>query len=186
MGVGTGGALAEHLALCDLTDEHHVAAQVLFVYHLAGEHGVGVLGQVVKAVVAALDSREILKLVDFPASLHTEMLDGIKADILTEYADVEHTGFLDDFFGQVFRLAGDGEAGGIVRHLYGSVDDAAVVLVFLRGQHEEAVAQVPCGRGVNRRFFLLSESNAPADPSEPCHDGPHLTFVHTQVPSCKE
>jgi len=170
VGVGAGGGLAEHLALCDLTDEHHVAAQVLLIHYLAGEHGVTVLGQVVKTIVAALDRREILKLVDLSAGLHAEMLDGIEAYILTEYADVEHTGFLDDFLGQVFRLAGDGEAGGIVRHLYGGVDDAAVVLVFLRGQHEQSIRQVPCGRGVNRRFFLLSESNAPADPSVPCHD----------------
>jgi len=29
VGVGTGGISAEHLALCNLTDEHHVAAQRL-------------------------------------------------------------------------------------------------------------------------------------------------------------
>ncbi len=136
VGVGTGGGLAEHLALCDLANEHHMAAQILLVHYLAGEHGIHILGQVVETVVAALDCGEGFKLVDFPAGLHAEMLDGIEADIFTEYADIEHTGFLDDFLGQVFRLAGDGEAGGVVRHLYGSVDDAAVVLVFLRGQHE--------------------------------------------------
>jgi len=140
VGVGTGGISAEHLTLCDLTNEHHMAAQVLLIHYLAGNKSVGVLGQVIKAIVAALDSREILKLVDFPAGLHAEMLDGVKGHILTEYTDIEHTGFLDDFLGQVFRLAGDGEAGGIVRHLYGSVDDAAVVLIFLRGQHEQAIA----------------------------------------------
>ena len=72
MCVSAGGSLARNLALGDFTDEHHVAAQILLLHHLAGEHGIAVLGQVVKSVAAALCSGEILKLIDFPASLHTE------------------------------------------------------------------------------------------------------------------
>ena len=140
VGVGAGIAIAQHLAFGDFANEQHMAAQILLLQNFAGNKCVCVLRQVVKTVVAALDRREILKLVDFPAGLHAEMLDGIEADILRQYTDVELACALNHLFGQILALAGDGEAGGIVRHLYGSVDDAAVVLVFLCGQQEEAVA----------------------------------------------
>ena len=168
MCIGAGGGFTEHLALGDFTDEHHVAAQILLVHHLAGEHGVGVLGQVQQTVVAALCISPGIQLADFPASLHTEVADSFKRHILAQHADIEHTGALDHLFGQISALAGDGDAGGLIGHLNTGVDDAAVVLVFLCGQHEQSVGQIPCGRRVDRRFVLLSESNAPADPSEPC------------------
>ena len=54
MGIGTGSLASQHLAFRHLTDEHHMAAQVYFLQHLAAEHGVGVFRQVNKTVVAAL------------------------------------------------------------------------------------------------------------------------------------
>lgn len=136
VGVGAGGTLAQHLALGDFTDEQHVAAQVLLFLYFAGEHGVDILRQIEEAVVAALDGGEGIKLIDLSAGLHAEMLDGIEAYIIGQHADVELAGAFDDLPGQILALAGDGDAGGIICHLDGSVDDAAVVLVFLRGQHE--------------------------------------------------
>lgn len=140
VGVGAGCTLAQDLALGDFTDEQCMAAQILFLFYLAGEHSIGVLRQVIKAVVAALNSREGFKLVDLSAGLHTEVLDGIEGHILGQNTDVELAGLFDNLPGQIFTLAGDGDPCGRICHLHAGIDDAAVVLIFLCGQHEQAIA----------------------------------------------
>ena len=172
VGVGAGGTLTENLGLGDFTDEHHVGAQILLVLHLAGEHGVDVLRQVVKAVAAALHRRKVCELIHVPAGLHTKVANGLEGHILRQHADVELTGLLDDLPGEVPHLAGNHQPGGFASHLRAGVDDAAVVLIVLCRQHEQTIGQIPCGGRVNRRLCLLSESSAPAGPSVPCRDGP--------------
>ena len=172
MCVSAGGGGAQHLALCDFTHKHHMAAQILLLDDLAGEHCIGVLRQVEKTIVAPLCLCPGIQLVDLAAGLHTEVADGLEGNILRQHADIEYAGPLNHLFGQILALAGDGDAGGIIGNLNTGVDDAAVVFVILRGQNEQAVAEIAKGFGIMRRFILLSESSAPADPSEPCHDEP--------------
>lgn len=138
--VSAAGALAQHLALGNLADEHHVTAQVQFFLDFAAEHGVGIFDQVQQAVVAALDGGEALKLVHIPAGLHTEVADGLEGDGLGQHADIEFTGLFHDFTGQIFLLAGDRQPEGIGGHLNGGIDDTAVVFLVRSGQHEQAVA----------------------------------------------
>ena len=70
MCVSTGGALAQHLALCDFTHKHHVAAQILLLDNLAGEHSVAVLRQVEKTIMAALCFGPGIQLVHVPADFN--------------------------------------------------------------------------------------------------------------------
>ena len=138
--VGTGGTLTQNLGLGDLSDEHHVAAQIGFFPDFAGEHGIGMLRQVDKAVVASFETYEIGELVNFPAGLHAEVADGLEGHILGQHTDVELTGGLDDFLGQILLLAGDGQSQRIGCHLDAGVDDASVIFPVGSGQHEQAVA----------------------------------------------
>ena len=173
VGVGAGGSLSQNIALGDLADEEHVAAQVDLVPDLAGEHGVDVFRQVIQAIVAALHAGEIRELVHVPAGLHPEMPDGLEGHILCQHADIEFAGRLNDFPGQVAHLTGNRQPCGVRAHLNAGVHDAAVVFFrTLGGEHEQTVGQIPQRRGVFSRFLLLSESSAPAGPSEPCHAGP--------------
>ena len=140
VGIGAGGLVAQHLAFGDFCDEHHVAAQVLFIQDLAGEHGVGGPYDVVDAVGGPLAGSKISELVHVTGSLHTEMADRLKGNVLSEGTDVELPGFLDDLTGLVAHLDRDGEMGGIVCHLDAGVGDEAVVLVILCGDDKQTVA----------------------------------------------
>ena len=99
--VSAGGITAKHLALGNFTDEHGVAAQLYFFQHLAAKHCAGVLCNIVKAVVAALHSREGGKLVDFSAGLHAEMPNGLERHRFRQHTDIENAGFFDDLTGQI-------------------------------------------------------------------------------------
>ena len=170
MAVGAGRLVAQHLALGDFTDEHHMAAKILLLNDLAGEHGVAVLRQVEKAVVAALCFGPGIQLVDLAAGLETKMLDGLKGNILRQHADIEHAGAFDHFPGQIAHLHGDHQMVGAAGHLNTGIGDAAVVLIFPCGNYVHSVRQIAQCRRVDRRFSLLNESSAPASPEEPCHD----------------
>ena len=73
VGIGAGGFLAEHLAFCHLTDEHHMASQIQLFQNLAAEHCVGMLCQVDQVIVAAGEADEIGKFVHIPSGLHSKM-----------------------------------------------------------------------------------------------------------------
>ena len=184
VGISAGRLIIQHLALGDFTDEHHVAAQILLLDDLAGEHGVYMLRQVEKAIVAALCFRPGIQLVHFPAGLHAEVTDGLKGNILRQHADVEHAGTLDHFPGQIAHLHGDHQMVGAAGHLHTGVGDAAVIFLILRRQHEQAVAQIVQGLGILRRFILLSESSAPAGPSGGRRGEPHRCFRYSSFTSC--
>ena len=109
VGVSAGGGLAQNLALCDFADEHHVAAQILFLHHFAGEHGVAVLGQAVKIVAAALDSGEILELVDFPGVVDHLHGDHQMVGIAFAVSDAGHPGR---------RVAGHSQKNSAVSHCF--------------------------------------------------------------------
>ena len=99
--ISAGGIAAKHLALGDLADEHGVAAQLYFFQHLAAKHCAGVLCNIVKAVVAALHSREVLEFIHFIAGLHAEMPNGFERYRLGQNADIKDAGFFDDLTGQI-------------------------------------------------------------------------------------
>ena len=46
VGVGAGGAFSKDLALGDLADEQHMAAQIDLFLYLTAKHCVGVIGEV--------------------------------------------------------------------------------------------------------------------------------------------
>lgn len=140
VGIGAGKVFAQYLGLGDFTDKHHVAAQIGLFLDLTGEHGVCMLGQIGKAVAASFEAYNIGELVGIPSGLHAEVADGLEGDILSQNADIELAGLLDDFPGQVAHLAGDCQPGGIGCHLHAGVDDASVVFLIRSGQHEQAIA----------------------------------------------
>jgi len=171
VGVGAGIAIAQHLTLGNLTDEQHMAAQIHLLQHTAAEHCVGVFGQINQIVVAPFKAHKVREFVCFPAGLHTEMADGLKGNILRENTHIKDTGVFDDLPGEVLFLHRDGQLIRAVCHLEAGIGDAAVVDFSPSGNDKQSVGQIVQRRGVLRRFLLLSESSAPADPSEPCRDG---------------
>ena len=173
VGVGAGGAFSKDLALGDLADEQHMAAQIDLFLYLTAKHRVGVIGEVGKTIVTPSKAYEVRKLIHIPSGLHTEMADGLKGHILGEDAHIKLAGVLDHLTGQVAHLHGHRQPGGICGHLQAGVGDTAVILAILTGKYEQTISQPMQRRGILRRFILLSESSAPADPSEPCRDEPH-------------
>ena len=170
VGVGAGRTFSKDLALGDFADEQHMAAQVYLLLHLTAEHRIGVFGEVSQAIVAAVKAYEIRKLVHIPAGLHTEMADGFEGHILRQHAHIELAGILDHLTGEISHLHGNRQPGGIGTYLQAGVGDTSVILTILPGEYEQAVGQPVQGGGILSRFILLSESSAPADPSEPCRD----------------
>ena len=131
------------------------------------------VGEVNKTIVAAGEAYEVRKLVHIPAGLHTEMADGFKGNILRQHAHIELAAVLDHLTGQVAHLDRHCQPGGIGTYLQAGVGDTAIIFAILAGEHEQTIGQ-PVHRGrILRRFLLLSESSAPADPSEPCRGEPH-------------
>ena len=152
VGVGAGCAAPQNLTLGDFADEHHVAAQINFVFDLAGEHCVHIFRQVIKAVVTAFHGREVRELVHVPSGLHAEVPDGLEGHILCQHADIKFSGRLNDFPGEVPHLAGNGKPCGIRSHLYGGIDDTAVIFVGIPGgEHKQTVGQIAQRRGIFSR-----------------------------------
>lgn len=159
VGIGAGRALAQDLGFRYLADEEHMAAQVDLLQDLAGEHGVGVPGDVIKAVGAAFLGLKVRELIHFAARLHTEAADGLKGDILGEDAEVENAGFLDGLPGEISHLAGDRDPQRLRGHLEGGVDNAGIITVPFARENIEPIAQIPRRAGVNFGFLAISESN---------------------------
>ena len=170
--VGATCAAAELPALRHLTDEHHVTAEVEFFGDLAGKHGICVVSEVDQSVFASLKGGKICELIHISSRLHSEVADRFKGHILCQHTDIELPALFHDFPGKVPLLDGDREPCRQTRHLHAGIDDTAVVApIVLRRQHKETVGQIVQRSGVLFRF-AFSESNAPADPSEPCRGGP--------------
>jgi len=140
VGVGAAGHISQYLALGNFANEHHVAAEIYFLQHFAGEHGVGMLCHIQQAVMAAADTGEILEFVHIPAGLHTEMPDRLKGNMLRQNTEIELTGGFDDLPGQITHLHGDGKLCGVISHLEGGIYDTAVVRFSLGSENEQAVA----------------------------------------------
>ena len=148
--VGAGGFGREHLGIDDLGDEEDMAAQIQMLSDLAGEQGVGGGGQVVQAVFAAGHVGKSLELIYVAAGLHTEALEQGEGSGGGQSGDVELPGAQDHLTGQIFLDGGDGDSGGVVGHLNGGVDDAAVVAaVLLCSQQEQSVGQVVESLGIH-------------------------------------
>ena len=122
--------------------------------------------------MTASKAYEVRKLIHIPSGLHTKMADRFEGYILRQYAHIELAGVLDHLTGQVAHLHGHCQPGGFCGYLQAGVGDTAVILAILTGEYEQAVGQPVQGSGILRRFILLSESSAPADPSEPCRGEP--------------
>ena len=169
--VGAGGILPQNFTLRHLADEHHVTAEVKFFGDFAGKHGIRVVSEVDKTVFASLKSHEICKLIGISSGLHPEVTNRFKRNIFRQHADIKLPALFHHFPGEIALLNGHHELCRHTRHLHGGVDDAPVVPPVLTGQHEQTVGEVK-ERGGVLFGFSLSESNDPADPSEPCRDGP--------------
>ena len=149
--VGHALIVGEDLALHDLRDEHAVAALIIALEHVAGEHGVHIAVRIEDAVLSALDEVIALELVGVRAGLEAEALEEAERHFLRQDAERELAGALDHAAGVVRLDDGDGDALGFVRHLLGSVDDADVVLVaFLGAEGVQAVGELEQRRGVLR------------------------------------
>ena len=155
-----------------------MASDVLLMENLAGEHGVGILRQIQKTVGAALRFIGACKLIHISSRLHTEMADSLKRNTLRQHTDIEYTALFDDLPGQISHLDADAQLHGVIGHLEAGIGDTAVVMIIRACQHKQAVAQFVGGKLIDRRFLLLSESSAPAGPSEPCHGEPRHEPSH--------
>ena len=141
--VGAGEFGREDFCIDDLSNEEDVAAQVQVLGDLAGEESIGSGGQIVQAVFAARHMVKSLELIHIPAGLHAEALEQREGRGGGQGGDIELSGAQNHFAGQILLDGGNGDAGGIVGHLDGGIDDAAVVAaVFLCGQQEQTVGQV--------------------------------------------
>ena len=127
VGVSTGGTFTENLAFGDFTHKHHVASQVGLADDLAGEHGLGMIGQVQKTVVTAPGGGGVRKLIYVPPGLESEVGDGFVGDVIGQDADIEDTGFFDDLPGQVAHLTGDSQLCGSGTYLHAGIGNTAVI-----------------------------------------------------------
>ena len=165
--------MGEHLGLRYLTHKQHMAAQILLGKHLAGEHSVGILRQVHKTIMASCGLISTAEFVGIPTGLHSKVANGLKGDTFCQHADIENAGIFNHLPGQVSFLDGNDQLCGIICYLETGVGNAAVIFVRFPGaEYKQSVGQVEQRLGIFRRYLLLSESSAPADPSEPCRGEP--------------
>ena len=143
IGVGAGGGGGQDLGLHHIGDIQHLGLHVLHVDDLAGEDGVGVLGDIADAVGHALRVAHVRELVHVPPALEAEALEELVGRVLGEDGDVELSGLGHHVAGVVLLDDGDGDLLGVAGgHLSGGVDDAAVVLaVHPGGEHLHAVGK---------------------------------------------
>ena len=132
--VAAGSHLRQPHRVGQFTDKQDMAAQVEVLRHLGGEVHVGLLGQVVQAVFAAGDVGKSVKLVHIPTGLHAKTLEQRELCVGGDGGNIEHAGVQDHVAGLVLADDRDGDAGGVVGHLDGGIDDAAVVLSILPGR----------------------------------------------------
>ena len=116
-----------------------MAAEIDLVLDLAGEHGVGVLGDVVDAISRPFCGSKVRKFVYIPGRLHTEMTDGFKRNALSEGTHIEFSGLFDDFTGFIAHLDRDSKLGGVIADLNTGVGNEAIVLIILCGDDEETI-----------------------------------------------
>ena len=173
IGIGAAFALAQHLTFRHLTDKQHVAAQIHFLQHFAGEHSICMVSQVQKAIVTPPGSIASGEFVGIPTGLHTKMTHRFKGNSVRQGADVKAAARLDHLPGQISLLHRDRKLCRCFRYLKAGIDNAAVIRFSVPGgQYVQSIGQLVKCHGIGSRFILLSESNAPADPSEPCRGEP--------------
>lgn len=128
-----------------------MTAQILLAQYLAGEHSIGILCNIQKTVTAALRVRIAVQLIYISAGLHTEVADGLKGDILCQYADIENTGVLNHLAGQIPFLQGNDQLVRGVCYLKTGVTDTAIVDFLPGGEYKQSVGQMIQRRRVLRR-----------------------------------
>ena len=166
--------MGENLRLGYLTHKQHMAAQILLGKNLTGEHCIGVLCQVHKVIVASFRLVSCAEFVGIPTGLHSKMANGLKRHALGQYTDIENAGIFNHFSCEIALLDGNRQLIGVFSYLEAGIGNTAVIFVRFPGaEYKQSIRQVVQRLGIFRRFLLLSESSAPASPSEPCHGEPH-------------
>ena len=130
--IGTGGFFPQDLTFRHFAHKQHMAAQIQLFQHLAAEHGIGMLCQVHKTVMAALHGKT-LQLIGIPTRLHTKIANGLKRYALCQHADVEHAAFFDHLPGQIALLDGDHQFCRVIGYLKTGIGDTAVIFVRFPG-----------------------------------------------------
>ena len=141
-------------------NEQRVRAAIHRGDHLAGDHGVRMLGKVCNAVFRARLAAG--KLIRRAPALKTVLFEQAERCAFREHGNVERARFFDHIMRIIRLVHRDGDAHGRACELLRGVDDAAVVLCSIpRSEHKQAVAELEhcvafhlCRRGRRRRFLF--------------------------------
>ena len=149
--VGAGLIPGQNLCLDNICDVEHLRFDILDIDDLAGQNGVGVLGNVANAVCGALVVFAVGKLIDIAAGLEAEVLEQTVRRFFGEDGNVELAGLHDHVAGVVFLDNGDGYLLRVAgSDLTCGVYDAAVVnSVNSGGEHLNTVVELGEYRIVN-------------------------------------
>ena len=173
VGIGAGWIFGKNLRLSYLAYKKHVCAYILPGEYLTREHCIGILGQIYQTIMASFYAIITGKFINIPSGLHTKIADCLKGDTFCQNTDIEKAGIFNHFSCEIVFLHGNRQLIGIFRYLKTGIGNTAVIFVRFPGaDYKQSVGQIVQRRGIFRRFLLLSESSAPADPSEPCRGEP--------------
>ena len=167
--IGAGRIVRQHPAFRYFAHKHHMTSQVLFGDYLAREHRIGVHCHIQKTVMTSFCIGKRLKFIYIPAGLHTKMANRFKRHIFCQHTDIENAGIFDHFSCEIAHLDGNCQLCGVISYLEAGVGNTAIIFVRFPGtEYKQSVGQIKQRLGIFRRFLLLNESSAPADPAEPC------------------
>ena len=121
--IGHAGHVVQILRLGQLCHKQGVAAPIIGLQYLAGQHRVTILRDIAQTVLCTAIVRNIGKLVGFPAGAEAELPEHLKGRILIQHGYVKHAGALDDIVSVIGLVHRDLDPLGAIRQQGSCIDD---------------------------------------------------------------